>query len=364
MRSPSDTWIIRVFPVERYWRIINGLKTVPEKLDSVLTRGLAPVYLISGEEPLTAGEAADLIRAKARAQGFTEREVYFAERANSGPWDDIFSAAQSLSLFSARRILDVGWPGGTPGAAGEKVLRELAGLAGPELLVLVITGELDWQTQKAAWVQALEQAGVWVQATAVPPARMPDWIRARAAREGITLDAQAVDALAAQTEGNLLAAIQEIRKLALGGLSQAGAADVLASVSRSGRYDVTQLGEAMLNQDRARALRILAALRAEGEEPTLLLWSLVQELRALWLQLVPGAQVQGIWSRNRRAIESATPIFRQRGRAAFARLTARAARIDRINKGRAAGNAWDELALLVVDFTTGENLLAIANTAA
>lgn len=344
--------------------MIRRLKTVPEKLEAGLARGLAPVYLISGDEPLTAGEAADLLRAAARERGFTEREVFFVERAGSGPWDGIFSAAQSLSLFSSRRILEVRLPGGKPGAAGEKVLRELARLAGPDLLVIVITGELDWQAQKAGWVQALEEAGTWVQASQVSAAAFPGWIRARAAREGVELDAQAVDALAASTEGNLLAAVQEIRKLALGGIAVAGAADVLASVSQSGRYDVAQLGEALLQRDRARALRILAALRAEGEEPTLILWSLVQELRSLWLRLVPGAPVPGVWSRNRGAVDAAAPAFRQRGRAAFARLAARAARIDRINKGQARGllqdHAWNELAALVVDFTTGENLVAAA----
>ncbi len=340
--------------------MIRRLKTVPEKLEAGLARGLAPIYLISGEEPLTAGEAADLVRAAARSRGFTEREVFFVDRATGGPWDEIFSAAHSLSLFSACRILEVRLPGGKPGAAGEKVLRELAGLAGPELLVIVIAGELDWQAQKSAWVQAIDAAGVWVQATALPPRQMPDWIRARARREGVKLDDAAVEALALQTEGNLLAAIQEIRKLALGGVAEAGVADVMASVSQSGRYNVGQLGEAMLQQDRARALRILAALRAEGEEPTLILWSITQELRLLWLKLVPGAPVPGIWSRNRAALESAAPAFRQRGRATFARLTLRAARIDRINKGQSPGNAWDELAALVVDFTTGVDLLEAA----
>ena len=340
--------------------MIRRLKTVPEKLEAGLARALAPIYLVSGEEPLTAGEAADLVRASARARGFTEREVFFVERATGGPWDEIFSAAQSLSLFSASRILEVRMPGGKPGTAGEKVLRELAGLAGKELLVLVITGELDWQVQKSAWVQAIDDAGVWVQANALPPRQMPDWIRTRARREGVALDDAAVEALALQTEGNLLAAIQEIQKLALGGLSQAGVADVMASVSQSGRYNVGQLGEALLQQDRTRALRILMALRAEGEEPTLILWSITQELRLLWLKLVPGEPLPGLWSRNRAALEDAAPVFRQRGRLAFSRLTQRAARIDRINKGQSPGNAWDELAALVIDFTTGENLFEAA----
>ena len=119
----------------------------------------APVYLIAGDEPLTAGEAADALRAAARPQGFTEREVFFVERANTGPWDEIYAAAQSLSLFASRRMLEVRLPGGKPGT-GAKVLQELAALAGPDLLVLVITGELDWEAQKAAWVQAIDRAGV------------------------------------------------------------------------------------------------------------------------------------------------------------------------------------------------------------
>lgn len=335
------------------------MKSTPEKLESELRRGLAPVYLISGDDPLTAGEAADALRAAARAAGFTEREVFFVERANTGPWDEIYASAQALSLFSARKVLEIRLPGGKPGP-GAKVLLELAGLAGPELLVLVITESLDWETQKSAWFQAIERTGVWVQAGGVGTAQLPAWIRGRAARLGLTLDDDAVAALAMQTEGNLLAAWQEIQKLALAGFSRAGVEEVLASSTRSNRFDVTQLGEAMLQGDRTRSLQIVAALRAEGVEPTLVLWSIVQELRMLWLQLVPGAPVQGIWSRNKNALAAAAPRFRQRGRSAFARLTERAARADRTIKGFNGGNAWDEIALLVAEFASGESPLAPA----
>jgi DNA polymerase-3 subunit delta len=333
------------------------LKSTPEKLAASLGKGLAPVYLLSGDEPLTMGESADAIRAAARAAGFTERSVFFIERANSGPWDEIFAAAQALSLFAERRVLEVRIPGGKPGVVGSKALQELAALANPDLLLLVSTGELDWTTQKSAWVHALEQAGVWCSFTVVGSAQFPAWVTQRARVEGLRLDAAAIEALVAQTEGNLLAAMQELRKLALAGLENIGAAEVLASSAQSSRFDVTQLGEAVLLGDCDRALRILSSLRAEGAEPTLVLWSLWQELRMVWTTLVPGAPLPGVWSRNRNAIAVAASRFRPLGRTALMRLDERMASIDRIVKGRKFGSAWDELALLVAEFATGTAVL-------
>jgi DNA polymerase-3 subunit delta len=340
------------------------LKTSPEKLPTALKRALPPVCLISGDEPLQAGEAADCIRAAARAAGYTEREVFFIDRANSGPWDDIFASAQALSLFAARRVLEVRIPGSKPGTQGAAALQELAGLAGPDLLLLVITGELDWTAQKAAWVQALDAAGMWVDAVQVPLARFPDWLKARAAALGLQLDEDAVQTLALQTEGNLLAAAQELIKLQLAGYTRVGAAQVLASVAQSSRYDVTQLGEAVLKGDLPRSLRVLAGLKAEGVEPTLVLWSVWQELRALWQVLLPGPPISGVWSRNKQHLPSAAARLKPLGRAFFARLEGRMASADRIIKGRQSGHAWDELSLVVAEFAAGRGLLPAATGAA
>jgi DNA polymerase-3 subunit delta len=344
----------------------TSLRTAPEKLDTALQRGLAPVYLLSGAEPLQAGEAADAIRRTARAQGFADREVFFIERANSGPWDEIFAAAQALSLFAPRRVLEVRMPGAKPGVQGAAALQELAGLAGSDLLLLVITGEIDWTTQKSAWVQALDAAGVWVDAQPVPVAQFPEWIRRRAAAAGLTLDAEGLQTLAQQAEGNLLAAAQEIVKLRLAGYSQAGSSEVLASVTQSSRFDVAQLGEAVLRGDTARALRVLAGLHAEGVEATLVLWSLWQELRALWQMLLPGAPLPGVWSRNKAHLPAAAARLRPLGRACLARIDARLAAADRIVKGRQWGNAWDELAQIVVEFASGRAVIpatAVAESA-
>ena len=340
--------------------IIAALKTAPEKLETALQRGLASVYLLSGAEPLQAGEAADAIRAAARARGFTEREVFFIERANSGPWDEIFASAQALSLFAARRILEIRIPGGKPGTQGAAALQELAGLAGADLLLLVIVGELDWTAQKSAWVQALDRAGVWVDAQAVNLAQFPAWLRMRAAALGLTLDADALQALTQHTEGNLLAAAQELVKLQLAGHANVGVAEVLSSAAQSSRYDVTQLGEAVLRGDAPRALRVLAGLKAEGVEATLVLWSVWQELRALWQTLLPGPPVAGVWSRNKSLLPAAAARLKPLGRAFFARLDERMAVVDRVVKGRQWGSAWDELGVLVAEFAGGRGVLPMA----
>lgn len=329
------------------------MRTAPEKLDTALQRGLAPVYLLSGAEPLRAGEAADAIRRAARAQGIADREVFFIDRANSGPWDEIFASAQAMSLFSARRMVEIRIPGSKPGTQGAAALQELARFAGNDLLLLVIVGELDWSAQKAAWVQALDAAGVWVDAQPVTAAQFPQWIRMRAVAAGLSLDDEAVQMLALQSEGNLLAASQEITKLRLAGYSKAGASELLSSVTQSSRFEVSQVGEAVLRGDAARALRVLAGLRAEGVEQTLILWSLWQELRALWLLLLPGAPLPGVWSRNRDLLPGAAARIRPLGRAFLGRIDARLAAADRIIKGQQPGNAWDELAQVAVEFSRG-----------
>ncbi len=323
----------------------------PPQLDRALGSGpLLPVYLLSGDEPLTSGEAADALRAAARKQGYADREVYFVER--TAPWAEILGSAQAMSLFSSRKIVEIRMPGGKPGH-GAKTLLEVIRAAGQDILLLIITEKLDFQTQKAEWVAAAEKAGCWIDLPTVETAQFPDWIRGRAKKAGLQLTEEAVAVLAARTEGNLLAAYQEIQKLGLAGLTQAGAEQVLESVSASSRFDVFQLGEALLSGDSVRALRILARLRGEGTEPTLVLWAILQEMRNLWLKMVPGAPIPGVWSSNVAQVPRA--INRLRGtsspRTVFLRLAERAARTDRMIKGRLQGNPWDELTQLALEFT-------------
>ena len=309
------------------------MKLTLESLSAQLAERLLPVYLVSGDEPLLVGEASDAIRARARARGFAEREVFFIERS-SAVWDEVRQAALALSLFTSRRIVEIRMPGGKPGVTGAAALLRLFEAAGEDLLVVIIADKLERETQASEWVQALQRRGAWLPIWPVERARLPEWLRARFAAAGLTANSDALALLAERSEGNLLAARQEIDKLAM--LLPRGAtvsvAEVAAGSADSARFDVFQLGEAVRCADAARALRILGGLRAEGAEPVLVLWSLVRELRAQQAAAPSDASVraQGL---------------------PFARLAMRAGRADRMAKGLKAGDPWDELALLAVELT-------------
>ena len=291
------------------------MKLTLEGLNAQLAERLLPVYLVSGDEPLLVAEASDAIRARARAGGFTEREVFFIERSGA-VWDEIRQAAQSLSLFSARRVLEIRMPGGKPGIAGAAVLLQLFQAAGEDLLVLIIAEKLERETQSSEWMQALQQRGAWLPIWPVERARLAQWLRSRFAAVGLTAAPDALALLAERSEGNLLAARQEIDKLAM--LLPRGAtvsvAEVAASSADSARFDVFQLGEAVRGIPAARALRILGGLRAQESS-------------------VPAGT---------RARAHGLP---------FPRLAARAGRVDRMGKGLSDGDPWDELALLAVELT-------------
>jgi DNA polymerase III subunit delta len=299
------------------------MKLSLEGLPAQLAQRLLPAYMVSGDEPLRVGEATDLIRAAARAAGFGEREVFFIERASS-IWEDVQQAARSLSLFASRRLIEIRLPTGKPGVTGAAALLRLIAAAGDDLLVMVVTGKLERETQNSEWVQALTARGAWLPVWMIDLAHLPQWLRQRARAAKLSLSEEAIAMLAERCEGNLLAAQQEIDKLALlwPSGSAVSAADVAASSADSARFDVFQLGEAVRAGDAARALRILSGLQSEGGEPVLTLWSLLRELRA--------AQAAN-------------------ARLPFARLTVRAGRADRMAKGQAIGDPWDELALLAVE---------------
>ncbi len=299
------------------------MKLTLEALPAHLAGALLPIYLVSGDEPLLTGEALDAIRERARAAGAEEREVFFIERGNA-VWDAVLNAAQSLSLFTARRVVEIRMPSGKPGTAGAAALAQLLEAAGEDLTVLIATDRLEREVQEAAWVRLVQARGAWLQVWPVERARLPQWLASRLAGAGLSADEEALALLAERSEGNLLAAKQEIDKLALllppG--SRVGVGEVVAGSTDAARFDVYQLGEALRARDAARSLRILASLRAAGAEPPLVLWAMLREVRA-----------------------AAT----RTGDARTMRWIARAAACDRLSKGLARGDPWDELCWLSLE---------------
>ncbi len=321
------------------------MKVSVEQLERELARGQRAAWLVSGDEPLGVGEAADAIRGRAREQGFTEREVF--DVARGFDWSTLRQSSQSLSLFASRRLLEVRLAGAKPGVDGGKLLAELAADPGPDTWILVIAARLDRDAQASAWVKAFDAHGVVVQAWPVEIDRLPQWILARAKRHGLELDPDGARLIAERVEGNLLAAHQEIQKLVLlHGAGRVDAEAVAAAVADSARYDVFQLGEAALAGDAARALRILEGLRAEGGEPVLVLWALTRDLRAV-AGVQAGRALPTFNKSAERYAATAAAAARRTGKRRVDSLLLQAARVDRLVKGVERGNAWLELMALV-----------------
>jgi DNA polymerase III subunit delta len=323
------------------------------QLPQHLGRGLAPIYVVHGDEPLLAIEAGDAIRAAARRAGCEEREILVVEPGFK--WDALLAANANMGLFGGRKLVDLRIPSGKPGAEGAKALEAYAANPNPDHVTLVTLPRLDRAAQGAAWFAALTGAGVAVTVYPLDRDDLPAWIAARLARQKQRAGRETLAFLAERCEGNLFAAQQEIEKLGL--LLGEGELDhdaVLRAVADVARYDVFQLSEAWLDGDAVRALRILRALEAEGEGIQLLLWQLSEDVHAL--ASVQDAVAGGtsaatairsarVWGKRQAALERA--VRRVRPGVAIALLRA-LARLDALSKGIGRGNAWDDLVTLAM----------------
>jgi DNA polymerase III subunit delta len=257
-----------------------------DQLAASLARGLKPLYAIHGDETLLAQEAADKIRAAVRNAGYTERKVFSVSGAHFD-WSGLLGAAQSMSLFAERQLIEIRIPNGKPGKEGSEALQRHCETLAEDVITLIHLPRLDRQQQQSGWFTALEAAGITIRIDPVERKSLPQWIAQRLAAQGQRVDEgeagmHTLAFFADRVEGNLLAAHQEIQKLAL--LYPQGALSfdqVEAAVLNVARYDVFKLGEAVLAGQTARVLRMLDGLRAEGEAPVLVHWTLAEDIRAL-----------------------------------------------------------------------------------
>ncbi len=336
----------------------------PAQLQQRLAREeLPPIVLLASAEPLLLLEAADAVRACARAQGFGERTVF--EIDDKFDWSQVLAEVATLSLFSPRRLIELRLPTGRPGKDGGAVLTQLAEQAHSDVVLLVQAAQWSRAHEETAWVRTVDRSGWLVPMWPIKPHEMPRWIEQRLRAHGLRAEAAAIALLAERVEGNLLAAAQEVDKLAL--LQPQGtidAATMQALVADSARFDVFGLVETALRGDAGHALRILAGLRGEGAQvPALMAWIASQLLLLARLagvqaqrgNLAQAMQKAGLWQSKQQLFQQALG----RGRLAdFEQLLATAARIDRLAKGQERGDAWRELERLVVGLAAPSRLTA------
>lgn len=321
------------------------MKLRPEQLAGTLAKNLQPVYALCSDEPLLLDEAAGLVRQASMQAGYAERQSFQVETGFS--WAAWAAGFDSLSLFSEHRLVELRLPTGKPGVEGGKTLEAWCARPPADILLLVMLPRADRTMQAAKWFTALEHTGAVVNLVAPTPEQLPAWIGARLASKQLKADRETLAFLADRVEGNLLAAHQEIEKLAL--LLPPGPVDLetaRSAVVDVARFDASDLPEALLKGDVARYCRIIDGLQAEGEAPPLALWLLTQELRSLHrlaLGLEHGESLPALM-RQQRVWESRQPLVskavKQLSAARLGRAMLAAAQADRAAKGLLREDAW------------------------
>mgnify|MGYP003619357331 FL=1 len=326
----------------------------PHQLAESLRGGLQPLYIIHGEEDLLRVEALDHIRAAAREHGYLNREVISVDAKFD--WSELRAASQSVGLFAELKLLEVHIPGGKPGKEGGEALQELADRLPEDTCVLILLPKLERAQTQGKWFGALARHGSVVEAKAVSGQALPQWIRQRLQHHNLDIEPDALALFAERVEGNLLAAKQEIDKLAL--LHPPGhllnMADAQMAVANVARFDVFQLAAAWMGGDAPRLLRLLEGLEAEGEEPVLLLWAVAEDVRTLIRLLAALKQGQNLAEvRNTLRLwgDKQTLAPKAAKRLGINRLLAAlqdCARIDRQIKGAEDGAAWPQFKHLLM----------------
>lgn len=321
------------------------MKLKPEQLGGRLKQGVAPVYLVTGDEPLLAEESGDLLRKAFLEQGFTEREVLHVD--GSFKWEYLLECASALSLFAERKIIELRLGSQKLSKNASDMLQHYLTNPAPDNVLLILADKLDAGARKSAWYKAIDRSGVIVELWPIETAQLPDWIRKRALQMDMRMDDSAVELLCERVEGNLLAARQEMSKLQLLYPGKTLTADdVIDAVSDSSRFDIFGLTDAALGAQPERVSRIIQVLRQEGTEPAVVLWAVAREVRTLHAVqrgLQQGTafdslcQQQRLFGKRKQLVRNTT---RRLSPQVFEHLLQQSAEVDRMVKGARAGDPW------------------------
>lgn len=327
------------------------------QLNAQLHKNIAPIYLISGDEPLQVGEAADAIRSAAKKADFLNREVFSAEGLFD--WKQLSFAADSASIFADKKILDLRVPSGKFGTEGSKAIMEYCEHLSPDNLLLISTAKLDSTALKSKWFQTIDKVGVVIQVFPLEGQDLIQWLQQRLLKRGLQVETEGVKIIAVRIEGNLLAAAQEIEKLyVLYGAGRLSTPMVETAVADSSRFDVFKLTEAVLAGRVNRATRILHALAEEGIAAPVVLWALTREARAL-MELKTAANKDAvfkkhfIWDKRKQAI---TEALKRLSLSQLQQIFMLSAKADRQIKGQQSGDCWETLLWVCLAICAAPNI--------
>lgn len=337
------------------------MKLYPDKLDAHLARQSAPVYLLHGDEPFQLMQLGDTLRDYARNNGFDERQVLIANE--EADWSSFREAADSMSLFAEKRIIELRLPTGKPGRTGGEVLKQYCANPASDVLLIITSAKLDRGGSSSAWFKAIDKIGVTIAVWPIEPAKLNRWLSDQLAKHGLVATPEAVSLITERVEGNMLAAAQEVERLALlypkGELS---AEQVLSAVADSARYSIADLVQSALAGQSARAIRIVRGLREEAVAPVLILWALSQEIRSgaraaeaheRGVSVDAALKGAGVWQSR------AAPLKASMARhtaASWLSMLAATAHLDRLVKGHAAGDVWDSFESLCVQLSANSDI--------
>lgn len=326
--------------------------TAPE-LKQHTKKGLAPIYLISGDETYLQKEAQSHLRVCAENEGFSARQTLYVEAGFS--WSTLYGALQNQNLFSEKTLIELHYPSAKFDEEPKSVLLKYLKKPNHDTVLVILTEKLSPAQKKSEWFQAIDKAGLVLQLWPISPRDFPQWIREKFRENELQADPEATLLLAKLTEGNLLAVSQAIEKLKLFNFKKISEKNIIEVASDSARFSVFDLTQYALAGDCARVARIIEGLQQEGTEPTLVLWSLTKEIRLLCeysRKLAQGGSFQEVlrleWSNRKPLFQQA---LRRQKEADFLSLLRQAGEIDFMIKGIKEGQVWNALMDLALGIT-------------
>jgi len=323
------------------------MKANSKDLRKLVQKELKPIYIFFAEESIQLSYLTDQIFLAAKTSNFEEKTTYVISKDTD--WDFLHSNNENLDLFGSKKIIEVKLLGSGPGNKGSKALKEYSLEPDPNKLLIVSAESLDKKSQSSVWAKALEEAGLMVIESPIPLNSMPKWIQSRAEVSNMKIKNEAAKLLSEKTEGNLLAATQEIIKLSL--LypdKEIGLEQMETCISNASKFGIFDLSNAFVSGNKNRTFKIIESLKSEGTQPTLILWALTKEINNLY-KVMEDKSTKNIWG-PRHYLETLTRRVSQLSKNKIKQSMLEIAEIDASIKGLSSKNPWQAIRDLAITF--------------